>query len=89
MVPVFALLGLIPILGLGLALLVYRVGPGAALVGFASWRDRLGVRALRGATVFVLALLQPVPVLGAAAVLTLVAAQQAWARRAFLLTTGR
>jgi hypothetical protein len=82
--PVFAGLGLLPVLGLGLALLLYRVAPSGALAGMVRPKDRLVTRLLKGLAVVLLALVQPVPLLGVAAVVGLLAAQHLWTRRAFL-----
>lgn len=82
--PVLAGLGLIPVLGLGLALLLYRVAPSGALAGMVRPKDRLVTRLLKGLAVVLLALVQPVPLLGVAAVVGLLAAQHLWTRRAFL-----
>lgn len=84
MTPVFGALGLVPVAGLGLALFLYRVGPGGALSGYATVHERLGVRATKWLALAGLALLQPVPLVGVGAVLAMVAIQQAWNRRAFL-----
>lgn len=86
--PVFGALGLVPVVGLGVALVMYRLGPGAALAGFASWKGRLGARVVRALIVTALAVVQPVPVIGVVAVLGLIALQRHWGRTA-LLERGR
>ncbi len=88
MAPVFGALGLIPVAGLGLALFLYRVGPGGALSGYTTVQERLGVRAMKWLALAGLALLQPVPLVGVGAVLAMVVIQQVWNRRAFLAAPG-
>lgn len=82
--PAFLALGLVPVLGLVLALVLYRLSPAGALARYIGWRQRLGSRLLRGAILLGLALAQPIPVVGTAAALALVTVTQLWNRRAFL-----
>ncbi len=84
LMPVFAALGLVPGLGLVLALLLYKLAPSGALGGYVRWHQALGTRLLRGAAMLALGLLQPVPLLGALAAAALIAVMQVWTRRAFL-----
>ncbi|MBI5543628.1 MAG: hypothetical protein HY901_07055 [Deltaproteobacteria bacterium] len=89
LVPVFVLFGLVPILGLCAALVLYKISPAGALGGFVGWRHRLRTRVLRGLAMLALAFLQPVPVVGVLAVLAVIAIVHAWARRSFLATFSK
>lgn len=82
--PVFAAMGAVPVLGLGGALLAYRLSPASTLGGYVEWHHKLGTRALRWLVIVGLALLQPIPLVGLGAVLVLIGLQHAWARAAFL-----
>ncbi|MFN7135736.1 MAG: hypothetical protein ACK4N5_26930 [Myxococcales bacterium] len=68
LLPVFAGLGLVPLLGLAAALVLYRVSPASSLAALVSWKQRLLGRVLRFAAVTVLVLLQPIPGVGVVAV---------------------
>ena len=84
LMPVFAVLGLVPGFGLVLALLLYKLAPSGALGGYAQWHQALGTRVLRSGALLGLGLLQPVPIVGALASAGLIGLLQLWARRAFL-----
>jgi hypothetical protein len=82
--PAFAALGLIPVLGLGAGLVFYRASPASALSSYVGWQDRLGTRMVRGLGLTVLTLLQPVPLVGVAATLGIIALLHLWARQRVL-----
>lgn len=84
LMPVFALFGLLPVLGIGAAFLVYKLSPAGALGGYVRWRDRLGMGFLKAAAVLALVFLQPVPLLGALVVPAVIALLHVPSRRAFL-----
>ncbi|HEX8704039.1 MAG TPA: hypothetical protein VF815_34725 [Myxococcaceae bacterium] len=84
LMPVLAALGLVPVLGIGAALVLYRLAPAGALGAFVTWKDRLGTRVLRVAAVLVLMLLQPLPMVGAFAVSGVIMLLHLSTRRAFL-----
>lgn len=84
MTPIYAALGLVPILGLAVSLVLYRLSPAGALSNYVSWHQRLAPRLLRGLAVMGLGLVQPVPVLGAGATVAVIGATQVWTRKAFL-----
>lgn len=81
MSPLFIALGLVPVLGLGLALLTYKLSPAGSLAGFTDWRGKVGARVLRGLTLTGLALVQPVPLIGAGATWAFITASHVWVRR--------
>ena len=84
MAPLFALLGFVPFLGLGAAVLVYRMSAASALAAHVTVTGRIGNRALKGAGMLGLSLLQPVPLVGAAATVGVITAMHVWTRQAFL-----
>lgn len=84
LLPLLAALALVPVLGLGAVVLLTAIAPSGALAGFVGLRGRLGVRALHGLAWLALALLQPVPLVGAFAAVGLVGVTHAWRRRSFL-----
>lgn len=82
--PLAAAFGFVPVAGLGAALMLYRLGPGGALLGYAPVRDRLVRRALKFMVLLGLSLLQPIPIVGAAAAAGTVGLLHLWSRRSFL-----
>jgi hypothetical protein len=82
LIPVLALLGLLPVLGAILGLWLYRVSPAGALSTFSRWHDRLAWRVLRRLGLLGLAMLQPLPLVGAVAVPALAGVLHAQSRRA-------
>lgn len=80
MTPVFVALGFVPVLGLALALVAYRLSSAGAFAGYADWRGKLGVRVLRGAMLVGLALVQPVPLIGVAATWAYLTLSHVWTR---------
>ncbi|MFP2924806.1 hypothetical protein ACLESO_06235 [Pyxidicoccus sp. 3LG] len=84
LVPVLAVFGLVPVLGIGAGLVLYKLAPAGSLSAFVSWRERLGTRILRAVAVLALLFLQPIPVVGAFAVPGLVVLLHLATRRAFL-----
>ena len=84
LLPVLAGLALMPGFGLALAWLAYRLSPAAALGPFVPWGTRFGSRFTRGLAVLALTLLQPIPLVGAAAGTAVLVLQHVWARKTFL-----
>lgn len=84
LVPVFALLGLVPLLGLGAALLLYALSPASALGRYVGRRDRFATRLLRGLLLLALVFLQGVPLVGTLAGLAILSVTHLWTRQAFL-----
>lgn len=82
--PAFALLGLVPGLGLPLALLLFKLSPAGALTAFDDWSAAFRTRVVRTAVVIILAAVQPVPLLGAEAAVGVVVLLHVWSRRAVL-----
>lgn len=82
MTPVFIALGFVPVLGLALALVAYRLSSAGAFAGYADWRGRFGVRVLRGVLLVGLALVQPVPLIGVAATWGYLTLSHVWTRAA-------
>jgi hypothetical protein len=85
----FALLGLVPVIGLAVALVLWKLSASGALSAFSGWRGRLSTRIVQGLTLFALAALQSVPIGGALAALAAVAVKHLWARRSFLASELR
>jgi hypothetical protein len=84
MVPVFAAVGLLPGLGLPLALVLFKLSPAGALTAFGDWTASLRTRVVRAAAVLFLVVVQPVPLLGAAAAVGVVVLLHVWSRRELL-----
>ncbi|MCU0695514.1 MAG: hypothetical protein MUC96_03170 [Myxococcaceae bacterium] len=84
LVPVFAAAGLLPGVGLPLALLFFKLSPAGALTAFGDWTASFRTQVVRAAAVLVLAALQPLPLFGAAAAVGVVVLLHLWSRRAFV-----
>lgn len=84
LLPVFALFGLLPVLGIGAAFLLYKLSPAGALGGYTRLRDRLGMGFLKVVAVLGLVFLQPVPLVGALAVPAVIGLLHVSSRQAFL-----
>ncbi len=82
--PVFIAMGLVPVLGLGAALVFYRLSPAGALASYSGWQEHLGARIFKGLGLFALTLLQPIPVLGAVATAAVIGSIHVWTRRSFV-----
>ncbi len=82
LVPVLALLGVVPVLGAILGLWLYQVSPAGALGAFARWQDRAGSQVLRRLGLLGIALFQPIPMVGAVVVPVWVGVLHAQNRRA-------
>jgi hypothetical protein len=78
--PVFIALGFVPVLGLAIALVTYKLSAAGAFAGYADWRGRLGVRFLRMVMLVGLALVQPVPLVGVAATWAYLTLSHVWVR---------
>ncbi len=89
LMPVLAGFGLVPVLGIGAALVLYKLAPAGSLSAFVSWRERLGTRVLRTLAVVALLFLQPIPIVGAFAVPGLIVLLHVATRRAFLAAGPR
>jgi hypothetical protein len=82
LVPVLALLGLVPLLGTLLGLWLYGVSPAGALGAYARWQHRVSSQMLRELAMLGMVVLQPLPVVGAALVPALVGVLHAQSRLA-------
>lgn len=82
LVPVLALLGLVPLLGAILGLWLFRVSPAGALGAYARSRDQVSSGLLRQLGLLGIAVLQPLPLVGAAVVPALVGVLYAQSRLA-------
>jgi Zn finger protein HypA/HybF involved in hydrogenase expression len=82
LVPVLAMLGVVPLLGAILGLWLYQVSPAGALGAFARWQDRAGSQVLRRLGFLALAVFQPIPMVGAVVVPLWVGLLHAQSRRA-------
>jgi ferredoxin len=87
LVPVLALLGTVPVLGAIIGLWLYRLSPAGSLGAFARWRNRVSVKLLMDLALQGLAVLQPLPLVGAAILPALVGLLHAQNRRAVLART--
>jgi hypothetical protein len=82
LVPVLALLGVVPLLGTILGLWLYEVSPAGALGAFARWQGRASSQVLRRLGLLGIAVLQPLPMVGAVVVPVWVGVLHAQRRRA-------
>lgn len=78
--PVIIGLGFVPVLGLAIALVTYKLSAAGALAGYADWRGRIGVRFLRLVMLVGLALVQPVPLIGVGATWAYLTLSHVWLR---------
>ncbi|MFP2934692.1 hypothetical protein ACLESO_58210, partial [Pyxidicoccus sp. 3LG] len=81
LVPVLALLGLVPFLGALMGLWLYRVSPAGALGAYARWQDQVSSQLLRQLGLLAIVVLQPLPLVGAGVVPVLVGVLHAQSRR--------
>jgi hypothetical protein len=88
LVPALAVLGLVPVLGIGAGLVLYKLAPAGTLGASVRWRERLGTRLLRTAAVLALLFIQPLPIVGAFAVPGLIVLLHLATRRAFLAASA-
>lgn len=79
--PVIIGLGFVPVLGLAVALVTYKLSAAGAFAGYANWKGHLGVRVLRAVMLIGLALVQPVPLVGVGATWAFITLSHVWLRR--------
>jgi hypothetical protein len=88
LVPVLALLGLVPLVSALLGLWAYRLSAAGTLAAYGPWQARLSSQFLRAAGIVAVSFLLPIPPVGALLVPLFIGLLHAHARRAVQRTAG-